>query len=160
VTTTLDAIALAAFFLPSLAHGATAADLLPPEKAFRFTARALGPASVEARFNVADGYYLYRDKIRIRVDPGEFTRGVPPLPAGKIKEDEFFGRVETFRGSVSVTIPVDGAKPGQRIRLTAESQGCADAGVCYPPTVQEASVTVPAASVVPSTEPPKKSWFN
>src|SRR5437764_8767317 len=75
VTTTLDAIALAAFFLPSLAHGATAADLLPPEKAFRFTARALGPASVEARFNVADGYYLYRDKIRIRVDPAEFTRG-------------------------------------------------------------------------------------
>ena len=43
--------------------------LLPPEQAFRLSARALDPATIEARFDVADGYYLYRDKLRFTIEP-------------------------------------------------------------------------------------------
>lgn len=117
---------------------------LDPEKAFRFSARLLEPGKIEARFQIAPDYYLYRDKIRFTADPG-IKLGAPALPAGKIKQDEFFGRVETYRGDLRVNLPfshVDGiAKPFQ---LKAEFQGCADMGLCYPP--QDSSVTITSIS--------------
>ena len=58
------------------------------------------------------------------------------LPPGKIKDDEFFGKVETYRGQLAVRLPLEGAQPGAMVTVKAESQGCADAGVCYPPQVQ------------------------
>src|SRR5437588_7951713 len=64
---------------------------LPPEKAFRFSARALNPQTIEARFTIAKGYYLYRDKLHFAVEPASAGWTVPPLPGGKIKVDEFFG---------------------------------------------------------------------
>jgi thiol:disulfide interchange protein DsbD len=85
----------------------------------------------------------------------------PALPAGKVKQDEFFGRVETYRGSVTVNLAVRNFTPGKPLIIHAESQGCADIGICYPPTTQTATVALPAGSVVPGTpEPPKKTWFN
>src|SRR6195256_7023419 len=77
---------------------------LAPEKAFRFSARALDPHTVEARFTIADGYYLYRDKLHFAVEPAASGLTVPSLPNGKIKEDQFFGRVETYRGNLIVTL--------------------------------------------------------
>ncbi len=67
------------------------------------------------------------------------------MPAGKIKSDQFFGNVETYRGTVVVKLPLGGAAPGQSIVLTADSQGCADVGVCYPPTRQKLTLALPAA---------------
>lgn len=153
---------LCALMLAQAAAAAAAPDLLPPEKAFRFSARAAGPQAVEARFTVADGYYLYRDKIRFRVEPAQAGLVAPVLPPGKVKRDEFFGEVETYRGVLRIDLTLDAAKPGQRIVIKAESQGCADAGICYPPTVQEVAVLLPAGSVVPGNflEPEKKGWFN
>ena len=58
------------------------------------------------------------------------------MPPGKVKEDAFFGNVETYRGKIAVRLPLDGAQPGDTVTVKAESQGCADAGVCYPPQVQ------------------------
>jgi len=138
---------------------ARAADLLPPERAFPFSALASGPQTVEARFNVPDGYYLYRDKIRFQVEPASAGLAPLELPAGKLKHDEFFGDVATYRGLLKVDLVLKSAAPGQRILIKAEAQGCADAGICYPPIVQTATVTLPAGSVVPP-EAPKKSWFN
>jgi len=138
-------------------------SLLPAEKAFRFSARAIDARSVEARFTIADGYYLYRDKIYFRVEPTSTRLSVPELPSGKIKEDEFFGRVETYRGSVVITLGLQGITPGQKLVLKAESQGCADLGICYPPTVQQVTLALPdASSAGPSTPANigKKAWFN
>jgi thioredoxin:protein disulfide reductase len=135
---------------------------LPPERAFRFSARALSPQEVEARFAIADGYYLYRDKIRFSIEPPGIGLPVPALPAGKIKVDEFFGRMETYRGSLIVSLPLHDAVPGQRVVIQAESQGCADIGICYPPNVQRVTVALPAANALPgpAVEATKKSWFN
>ncbi|MEP6996627.1 MAG: protein-disulfide reductase DsbD N-terminal domain-containing protein [Betaproteobacteria bacterium] len=150
--------AVLAFAMPALAQ----VTPLPPDKAFRFSARAVDAQTVEARFTIADGYYLYRDKIHFALDPASGgALSTPALPAGKIKQDEFFGRVETYRGSMTVNLAVKNFSPGKTLVIRAESQGCADVGICYPPTTQTATVALPAGSVVPATdEAPKKTWFN
>ena len=135
---------------------------LPPDRAFRFSARLIDARTVEARFIVADGYYLYRDKIHFAVEPAAAGLTVPPLPEGKVKEDQFFGRVETYRGDVVVNLALKDPKPGQQIVIAAESQGCADIGICYPPTTHRVTLPAPAGSVVPPApgDAPKKTWFN
>jgi thiol:disulfide interchange protein DsbD len=119
---------------------------------------------VEASFAVADGYYLYRDKLRFSATPEAVALGSVTLPAGKVKEDPFFGRVETYRDRVVVRLPLDNAAPGQVVTVRAESQGCADAGVCYPPNAQSVTVTLPGAGAPPGVlieaNPPRKRWFN
>ena len=128
--------------LPGLAP-----KLLPPEQAFRFSARVLDPATIEARFDVADGYYLYRDKLRFTAEP---VQVLPvDLPRGQRKHDEFFGDVETYRGAVTVRLPLASAAPGRTLVVHADSQGCADAGVCYPPNPQKLTLVVPANGAKP-----------
>jgi thiol:disulfide interchange protein DsbD len=128
------ALALA---LALAAPGWTAAadDLLEPEKAFRLSARVLDPTAVEVRFQIADGYYMYRDRFAFAVAGGGATLGAPEFPQGEIKKDEFFGTVETYRRQVAIRIPVAGS--AEKLALEVTSQGCADVGVCYPPQLQK-----------------------
>ena len=156
-------IAASLLCLATLAAAAANAELLPPEQAFRFSARALDDRTLEARFVIADGYYLYRDKFKFTVMPESMALGVPDLPAGKIKTDQFFGKVETYRGTVVVKLPLSGTVGAQAVVLAAESQGCADVGVCYPPTQQKLTLALPALGAGPGplldATPPKKNWF-
>jgi thiol:disulfide interchange protein DsbD len=158
------ALAMSAVLAVLVAGGAGAqVKLLEPERAFAFSVQSLDDRTVEARFAIADGYYLYRDKLKFSVEPGPMA-GVPTLPPGKIKHDEFFGTVETYRGRLAVKLPLDGPQPNQQVTVRAESQGCADAGVCYPPQIQSVTLTLPAPGARPGAPvfavPPKKSWFN
>lgn len=145
--------------------GAARADLklLPPEQAFRLSARALDTRTLEANFVIANGYYLYRDKIRFALETDGRALRETPLPPGKLKDDEFFGRVETYRDRLVVRLPMNEPAPGQSVTLRTESQGCADAGVCYPPTVQRITLAVPAVDGKPAplveAVPAKKPWF-
>jgi thiol:disulfide interchange protein DsbD len=124
--------------------------LLPPEQAFRFSARALDEGTLEARFNVADGYYMYRDKFRFDVDPAAVGPVVAQLPPGKVKDDEFFGKVEVYRDLVVVKLPIPKAAAGRTVVLKVESQGCADVGVCYPPQLQQIRMEMPAPGTGPT----------
>jgi thiol:disulfide interchange protein DsbD len=141
---------------------AVAQNPLPPDKAFRFSARPVDAHTVEARFTIADGYYLYRDKIHFAIEPASAGLEMPRLPEGEVKEDQFFGRVETYRRDVVVHLAIKDGVPGQQVVIAAQSQGCADIGLCYPPTVQRATLVLPMGSAVPGAtgEIPKKSWFN
>jgi thiol:disulfide interchange protein DsbD len=144
------------------AVGPPASRLLPAEQAFRFSARALDPQTIEARFTVADGYYLYRDKLKFSAAP-HLGLATPVLPKGELKQDEFFGRVETYRGVLLVRLAVPGGVAGGSVVIQAESQGCADAGVCYPPNLQTVALSLPVAAGPGSfvdAVPPKKYWFN
>jgi thiol:disulfide interchange protein DsbD len=136
-----------------------APKLLPPEQAFRLSARALDANTIEARFDVADGYYLYRDKLHFTTSP--VAAGQAVLPPGKPKHDAFFGDVETYRGEVVVRVPLVRTAAGQTVTLNASSQGCADAGVCYPPNPQQLTLHVPASGEKPGAfvEPGRKGWF-
>ena len=153
--------ALVVTALTLMASASAQVNPLAPEKAFRFSARALDPYTVEARFTIADGYYLYRDKLHFAVEPAASGLTVAPLPNGKIKEDQFFGRVETYRGNLIVNLQLRATPPGQKVVVQAESQGCADLGICYPPNIQRVVVALPAAGSAPTPldEAPKKQWF-
>lgn len=122
-----------------MAHAAEP-ELLEPEKAFAFSARVLAPDSIEVRYVIAKGYYLYRDKLRFTLEPATVARGEPKLPPGITKKDEFFGEVAVYRDEVRIAIPVAADTPDRRVVLTAVSQGCADVGVCYVPVEQKAEL--------------------
>jgi thiol:disulfide interchange protein DsbD len=158
--------AAAAWTIASLWTGAVAAagpKLLEPERAFAYSVQALDDKTVEARFAIADGYYLYRERLHFSVEP-EGVAAPPSLPPGKVKNDEFFGKVETYRGELAVKIALEQPAPGSKLVVRAESQGCADAGVCYPPQVQNVTVTLPLRGMPPAAPvaatPARKSWFN
>ena len=126
---------------------AGAADLLHPGEAFKPSARAIDGQTVEVRFAIADGYYLYRDKFRFSVEPEGVILGVPAVPKGKEKMDETFGKVEVFYREVLIRVPVERNSSGiLPLTLQITSQGCADLGVCYPPQKQPVSVQLPDPS--------------
>ena len=123
------------------------AAFLEPEKAFVFSARAVDGNALEVRYRIADGYYLYRERFKFALDPatsGGATLGEPVYPKGEIKFDETFQKdVEHYRQDVVVRIPVIGATGP--VTLISTSQGCADAGLCYPPQVAQATLTASGA---------------
>jgi thiol:disulfide interchange protein DsbD len=136
-------------FLLAIAGCARAAerDLLEPDQAFRFAARLKDARSIEVRYQIASGYYLYRDKFQFTLAPAGVKPGAPQLPPGRKHRDEFFGEVETYRGSVSIVLPFQLAETSlPAIQLTAVSQGCADIGVCYVPHEQKAELQLAALS--------------
>src|SRR6185503_15402744 len=120
-------------------------ELLEPDKAFRFSARLKDPRSIEVNYQIAPGYYLYRDKFRFVLSPAGAKPGAAQLPAGAKHRDEFFGEVETYRGNISIVVPFELAEAGvPAIRLAVTSQGCADAGVGYIPHEQKAELKLAA----------------
>lgn len=135
----LFAVLLLLLALP--AGAAAPDDLLEPDQAFRFAARTVGPDAIEVQYQVARGYYLYRDKIRFATEPPSTLLGTPELPPGKLKTDEFFGEVQTYRGEVRIRVPVKNAAAAGAFTLVATSQGCADSGVCYVPHEQRTKLS-------------------
>ncbi len=139
-------------FLVSFAH---ADEFLDPAVAFKPSARALDAQTIEVTFAIAKGYYLYRDKFRFAVDGESVTLGTPVFPKGKEKDDENFGKVEVFYNSVAVRLPVERNASGELpLKLNVTSQGCADAGVCYPPQTQTVAVTLPDPATTPTAPSP------
>lgn len=144
-----------ALLLALCLHGyAAAQDLLPPEVAFKFSARALDANTLEVRYRIADGYYMYRDKFKFTAEPATVRLGAAQFPKGEIHNDEFFGKVETYRKEVRIRLPFTRDAATDRLKLAVTSQGCADVGVCYVPQLQTAEIDLPAAgtaSVVSSS---------
>ena len=136
-----------AFFL-SLAH---AEEFLDPAVAFKPSVKALDGQTLEISYEIAKGYYLYRDKFRFRVDGDTATLGAPSLPKGKEHNDENFGKVEVYYKTVAIRVPVERMSSGPlALKLNVTSQGCADAGVCYPPQIQPLSVELPDPASAPA----------
>jgi len=140
--------------LASLAFGSgTAAaigedDFLPPEQAFTYQVSAT-PSEVTIQWKATSGYYLYKKRMGLASSTAGVTVGDPVYPKGEIPNDDYFGEQEIFRGDFKVTAPLTGAKPGDTVALKLKWQGCADAGLCYPPSVWDATVKVagtPAAT--------------
>ncbi|MBZ0104714.1 MAG: protein-disulfide reductase DsbD [Sulfuricella denitrificans] len=128
-------------------------DLLEPEQAFRFSARVLDANNIEVRYQIANGYYLYREKFKFSAEPLDVTLGTAQFPAGKIKQDEYFGKVETYRHNILIKLPLTHTSTAaQTFKLKVVSQGCADAGVCYPPLTQTTQLTLPAAAPEAATK--------
>ena len=126
-------------------------DLLEPEKAFRFSARVLDATNIEVRYQIADGYYLYRERFAFAAEPG-VQLGAAKIPEGKKKKDEFFGEVQTHRGELRIVVPVEVAPDG-KVALSVTSQGCADVGVCYVPMDSKIQLAMAGStSAVPTAQ--------
>lgn len=121
---------------------------LAADDAFVFSASVTDPDSVTVHWDITEAYYLYRSRIQLRSDTPGITFGEPQLPPGKLKHDEFFGEVETYRGRIDVVVPITRAADApDTLNLVAVSQGCADLGICYPPHTQTATLTLPAKPI-------------
>ncbi len=105
-------------------------DLLSPEQAFIPTV-LVSDQGVQVDFQVADGYYLYQSKMAAHTAP-ESLLGKPQFSRAEEKEDEFFGKQQVYHRHASVSWAYLNGKPSD-YRLTVSYQGCAEAGVCYPP---------------------------
>lgn len=120
---------------------AKAEDFLEPEKAFQVKAQMASSDQVRITYTIADGYYLYRERFKFAAQGAEL--GAIQLPAGKVKFDETFQKdVETYHHELVVLIPV---KAVADFQLKLELQGCAEAGLCYPP--MELSLPVVLANI-------------
>lgn len=146
---------------------ALADDFLDPEAAFAFRATET-PGAVDVHFKIADGYYLYRERFAFAVKSGTATLGAAQLPAGHVKFDQTFQKnVETYRGEVTVRVPVAAASGPFDLAVT--SQGCADAGICYPPAehtyrvagdaLRPADAKPAGMSAAPAPESDGLSWY-
>lgn len=126
-------------------------EFLDPEVAFVLSAAAAGPDAIETRWDIAEGYYLYRKKFRFKAADGSgASLGKAGFPTGKIRDDEYFGPMEVYYDSVAALVPVARAVPagagaGSAIDVDITYQGCADAGLCYPPITKTVSLLLPAA---------------
>ena len=126
----------------SLAQFAGAAvnadDLLPPEQAFVPTVTA-SDKGVDVQFKIADGYYMYQSKITADTQPEKLLRDKATFSQGEPKEDEFFGKQVVYHRAANVKW--DYAQPAPAAyKITLHYQGCAEAGVCYPPVDTELSI--------------------
>jgi thiol:disulfide interchange protein DsbD len=108
-------------------------DFLPPDVAFRVNAWVDGNV-VRVRWVIADGYYLYRHKIEIKAESPDLAVAAPLLPKGVLKVDPYLGTQEIYQRQVEATAPFTrfdaGAHP---LQIKVTYQGCAEAGLCYPP---------------------------
>ena len=106
-----------------------AEEFLEPEQAFSVKAKMSAPQVVEVQFMIAEGYYLYKDRLKFTAVGAELGR--PEIPEGKVHFDDGLQKnVETYRRGFVVRIPVKSTKA---FVLKVTRQGCADKGLCFPP---------------------------
>lgn len=118
-------------------------EFLEPDRAFRLSILPLDAQTVLARIDIAPGYYLYRDKTKFQASGGAQLAAYT-LPPGKSKVDAYFGKTEVYYERMEVRLPL--AAAAQTAELTANYQGCADKGICYPPITKKVSLTLDGAA--------------
>ena len=121
-------------------------DFLPPDVAFRVGAQIDGEV-VRLRWVIADGYYLYRSKMQVRAESPDLVVGALSLPPGTRLNDPYFGAQEVYQQQVEASVPITrldyGAHP---VQVKVTYQGCAHAGLCYPPITKVLFPTSPTGS--------------
>ncbi len=132
-------------------------EFLHPDQAFMLSVEAEGAQALVARFAIADGYYLYKEKFSFESRDARVVLGDVVLPAGRFKEDPEFGRVEVYTGDTGIRVPIlPGRGEAATFDLQVAYQGCAEDGICYPPITKTVAVTLPprdAPSVSPAVSP-------
>jgi thiol:disulfide interchange protein DsbD len=118
-------------------------SFLPVDEAFVFQAYASGTGQVMLDWQIAPGYYLYRHRISARSLTPAVVLDAPQLPAGLAKTDEFFGDVEVYYESLLATAAVRRAEGPAAFDIEVGYQGCADAGLCYPPVKKTVHIELP-----------------
>jgi thioredoxin:protein disulfide reductase len=118
-------------------------DFLQPDQAFRLDAIPEGSDRVALNFEIAEGYYLYRARIKVATASTRAQLGAVQMPEGQVKNDEYFGRQEVYHHELRAVVPVARSSGGAlELPLEVTYQGCADKGLCYPPITKTFTVTL------------------
>lgn len=141
-----------------LQSGNNTNELLPADQAFQFE-QSIENGELVFNWTIAQGYHLYKDKIKTKVISGDATLGVLQLPEAIEIDDPVFGKTKVFHGALQASLPITNLKDSAQIQV--EYQGCsADAGVCYAPEKKTFEVNAsqintanaaPQASLQPTT---------
>ncbi len=127
---------LSSIFFTSMVR-AQQKDFLDPEKAFILRAQMAGPGVIQLQFKIANGYYMYREQFAFKLDTHNVKLGEGKFPSGQVKHDPTFDRkMELYFKEAVITLPITAWPkdlPTNPFVLTVTGQGCAEAGICYPP---------------------------
>ncbi|UWF47577.1 protein-disulfide reductase DsbD [Pseudomonas sp. N3-W] len=123
----------------------TKPEFLPVEKAFILTSERLESGETQLFWQIADGYYLYQKRLKL---DGLTPEQHPVLPEGESHSDEFFGEQPVYRQGLELKIPA-----GATGQIKVGFQGCADAGLCYPPQTQVVDLGGAAPAAVANEAP-------
>ncbi len=135
-------------FGQKLGFGGNNGPFIPPEQAFILSAEVTDAHTLTVRWDITDGYYLYRDRFDFElIDADGTSIQAFELPRGKEKDDENFGLMEVFYHEIEAKLPLqrDNTKATD-IQVQVKYQGCAEAGFCYPPMKQLLTLSLPEAS--------------
>ena len=122
-------------------------EFLQPDEAFRFDAIPDGPDHVRLIWQIADGYYLYRTRVKAATTSDKAQLGALEMPKGETKSDEYFGKQEIYHHELVAGVPVARASAAElTLPLQVTYQGCATAGLCYPPITKEIMVSLPSGN--------------
>lgn len=136
-------------------RGAATSDdgFLDPNVAFRVSAGVDGN-TIHVRWIIADGYYIYRKKIDIQPESPDLTLSTPQLPQGIIKVDPFLGSQEIYQQQVQATVAYSRTDAGAHpLQIKVTYQGCAEAGLCYPPITKVLYPAHPLVDAAPVSHP-------
>jgi thiol:disulfide interchange protein DsbD len=157
------ALTLAALILPGSAGAkpwwmrgveSNEGDFLDPDVAFRAASRVDGDV-LRVRWVIADGYYLYRHRMEVKAESPDLVLGEPAFPRGTSKTDPYLGTQEIFTQQVEATVPFTRIDAGAHpIQIKVTYQGCAEAGLCYPPITKVIFATSGAAPAPQVTSHP------
>ncbi|MGF1615454.1 MAG: protein-disulfide reductase DsbD [Gammaproteobacteria bacterium] len=141
-----DPVAALAALAAILGGGKPENEFLDVDEAFVLDWQVLTDQSLRIGWTIADGYYLYRDKFQfVLMDRAGVELGDIEIPAGQVERDKFFGTVEVLRHAVQATIGLQRSEPAATaLVLEVGYQGCADAGLCYPPTTKRVAFNLPS----------------
>ena len=141
--------------------GSSQERVLDADEAFQLVVDVLNPSTVEARWAIAPGYYLYRSKFRLKLVENEKANITAlDIPVGEPKDDPYLGQQEVFHREATLVAHLHrDSLSEQTVQIRADYQGCAEVGVCYPPLSQTVAIVLPAlsaaaATVAPSPPPP------
>ena len=119
-------------------------EFLTVDEAFQLTSTVKSANEIKLFWNIADGYYLYRKRLSVSSDEENVVIGELILPTGKTYHDEFFGDVEIYENTLNVGVPI--SADSNKVNIVVGYQGCAHAGLCYPPVKKTFTLELPTGS--------------
>jgi thiol:disulfide interchange protein len=129
-------------------------DFLPVEQAYQLEVEILDEQRVRLYWQIAQDYYLYQHRFAFTLEDDQGSIDLQSnMPEGLSHIDEYFGEVQIYYNSADITLDLQ--RSAQRATLTATSQGCADAGLCYPPYKQYYELDFSAGTATPVSAPSK-----
>ena len=117
-------------------------DFLPVDEAFQYSAQVIDNTTIKAIWKIADGYHLYKNKLKFAVSPSAYQLVNINYPKGEMIDDKIFGKQESYSGQLEVIIKLDAKQSSEKLVLESAYQGCADKGLCYPPEKRTSTLDI------------------